>query len=155
MSIVTSRFEALVGNLHNTPQDDRMLSANLKQPGALSAISLDGKPLRSSQCVLLTLAGPIRNSGSQWHYEGHKKIIQNIDEGHPQMRGNSGTLSFLFTGDKQQYTVMAILADGSRIRWPYSISKNNSQNHLNITIDSLRTPWLLVGSNDCVNGNDY
>lgn len=150
LMITTERFEAIVGDLENTAEGSRVLSADMAHPGSVSAISLDGAKLSDSRCMLVTVAGPIRNEDSQWHYDGAEKIVD-IGTRKPQLRGNVGTLSLDLVYDPaSERSVWAVRADGGRSELRAEEARIAGRSRLDIDVGNLDAPWLVVGSRECL-----
>ena len=143
LDIDTSKYVATVGELTIGTRLGPM-KVMLDQPGSVSLISLDDKPLLESECSLLTVAGPTKNTNMGISYKNTKKILNGIGEWPPLLRGNTGTISVQLSEEKK-YKLIPVSTSG--VIDDLDVKFNEGE--MLLTLDGQTTPWYLITSNGC------
>jgi hypothetical protein len=143
--IDSEQAAAAVGFLGGTTVQAGALTVECERFGrdfaSVTAVALDGRPLRESARILLTIAARAENQGMIWN-EAHNSVGQNLGHGPTIAERVPATLTLAGTADRHIYALapngtrakrIATLADGGALR--FQITAEHATVHYEIAAD--------------------
>ena len=143
LRINTEKYVARVGDLYAGGKLGP-LEMSLEQHGSVSLISLDDLPLSSSECALLTIAGPTMNTDMGIEYQSGRKNIDGIGHWPPLLRVNKGMIKIDTQQGRDYRLVPVSLKPGLT-----DVAVKPSNGHILLKLEQQKTPWYILTSNGC------
>ncbi|MEN8133136.1 MAG: hypothetical protein ABFS45_23750 [Pseudomonadota bacterium] len=149
LTVDTPKFQLAAGRLENRKTRLGNLEVSLKDHGAVTAISLDEKPLSESRRILLTSVSSFKNTASRskdvakWNM--WKNLRLTVDPGHAPvlMKRVSGDVTFT-SKNMGSPTIAGVMLDGS-LKDVNSVRRNmGDSQQISFPLGTVDTPWYLV-----------
>jgi hypothetical protein len=137
----SDRWQALIGYVKTQSASPSNLKADISNDfAAITLASLDSKPIRSAQRLLLTTGGRVANAGMRWN----EKRTGTIDDGRPGMliEPIAGTLTLKGLSGAKSVELQPLDGAG-RAQGPAAQAVKSGQDWT-LLIGQTVTPWYLI-----------
>jgi hypothetical protein len=134
-------FQSITGQFtqkHSTRQRDFRVAVDRPIYASISALSLDGQDLHSSQNILVSVVGRVRNSGMQW--DEKREHVLSWGQGPVLCEVVPGELGISHEKNDQA-TVWAVNGNG---RSTHRVRSWTRDGMINFHLDAAQTLWYLV-----------
>ncbi|MEM9058696.1 MAG: hypothetical protein AAGD86_14560, partial [Pseudomonadota bacterium] len=113
LSVDAPRFQALVAGRDGADVALSGLQAALDDHGAVTAVSLDGKPLATSSSLLVTAVSSVRNTGFAAQGGSARRVVTAVGSAPTLLREVDGRIALVLS-DATPVTVVAVAIDGEQ-----------------------------------------
>jgi hypothetical protein len=144
LTINTDKYQAVAGSMSGQAIQLKDMRATMEDHGAVLAISLDDKPLRTSRQILVTVVGEWENNESRRMSLGVRDVILGIGSGPVRLQHVKGEV-VLRSANRDVPKVYAVLPrDKMVLVDPVRVEKGADYVDIVMSTGDVASPWFFI-----------